>query len=172
MTAALAGPGADLGLWLWRRGGGGPPPWPIAAAHRPRRSLMNTAQASQLNGRLPWSQQAVAELPPPALPVFVDVTADWCITCLAERSAVSVTEDMSAAAPTGVATWWLDQLIAASRRALLRRHRRYPHHLMYPADPAASHCCCRNPDAWHGPGGARCARWPGGHRRPLKRLRQ
>ena len=90
---------------------------------------------------MPWSQQAVADLRAAGTPVFVDVTADWCITCLANESAVLLTEDMTAAfAAHGVvymvADWTnYDPDIAA----LLRQHRRtgIPLYLMYPADPAA-----------------------------------
>ena len=37
-----------------------------------------------------WSEQALAELRASGTPVFVDVTADWCITCLVnERAALN-----------------------------------------------------------------------------------
>ena len=148
MTAALAGALAlTLGLWLWRRGKWGKATavaciaaaiglgsWRSLDEHGP--------QASQLSGgRLPWSQQAVAELRAAGTPVFVDVTADWCITCLANESAVLLTEDMSAAfAAHGVAYLVADWTnYDADIAALLRRHRRtgIPLYLMYPADPAA-----------------------------------
>ena len=34
---------------------------------------------------------------PADLPVFVDVTADWCITCIANEQAVLFTDEMRAA---------------------------------------------------------------------------
>ena len=148
MTAALAGALVlALGLWLWRYG-----KWSrlatvacVAAAVSlgSWRSLdENGSGVAQLGGgRMPWSEQAVADLRAAGTPVFVDVTADWCITCLANESAVLLTEDMTAAFEEYgvvylVADWTnYDADIAA----LLRQHRRtgIPLYLMYPADPAA-----------------------------------
>ena len=44
-----------------------------------------------------WSPAALASLRAQGLPVFVDVTADWCITCLANEQAVLFTDDMTQA---------------------------------------------------------------------------
>jgi len=148
MTAALAGALAlALGLWLWRYG-----KWSrlatvacVAAAVSlgSWRSLDETgSRVAQLDGgRMPWSEQAVADLRAAGTPVFVDVTADWCITCLANESAVLLTDDMTAAfAEYGVAYMVADWTnYDADIAALLRRHQRtgIPLYLMYPADPAA-----------------------------------
>jgi thiol:disulfide interchange protein DsbD len=148
MTAALAGALAlALGLWLWRYG-----KWSrlatvacVAAAISlgSWRSLDETGRgiAPLSGGRMPWSEQAVADLRAAGTPVFVDVTADWCITCLANESAVLLTDDMTAAfAEYGVAYMVADWTnYDADIAALLRQHRRtgIPLYLMYPADPAA-----------------------------------
>jgi thiol:disulfide interchange protein len=147
MTAALAGAlTLTLGLWLWRYGR-----WSKAAALAliaaaislgSWRSLdeNGTDPARLAGGRVPFSEQALAELRAAGNPVFVDVTADWCITCLANESAVLFTADISAAFEAHgmvymVADWTnYDPDIAA----FLRQHQRtgIPLYLMYPADPA------------------------------------
>jgi thiol:disulfide interchange protein DsbD len=74
-------------------------------------------------------------------PVFVDVTADWCITCIANETAVLLTDDMRAAfAARGivymVADWTnYDPAIAN----FIAEHGRsgIPLYLAYPADPGA-----------------------------------
>ena len=103
MAAALAGMVMlALGLWLYRGSVGrkltavacllmaiglatvrGAPPADAASAGR--------------DGTVPWSEETLAGLLAEGVPVFVDVTADWCITCLANEQAVLFTEEMQAA---------------------------------------------------------------------------
>jgi thiol:disulfide interchange protein DsbD len=68
----------------------------------------------------------------------VDVTADWCITCIANEAAVLHTDEISAAfAAHGVAYMIADWTnYNAAIAALLERHGRtgIPLYLMYPAD--------------------------------------
>jgi len=68
-TVSLACAAGALLLALWRPAGGDP------------------AQALA-EGRQPYSPQALEQLLARGEPVFVDVTADWCITCLANERAV------------------------------------------------------------------------------------
>lgn len=148
MTAALAGAlFLALGLWLWQR------PWwrralavACAIAAVGLGSLRgldaNDAGDSPLAGdRIAWSEQAVAELRSAGRPVFVDVTADWCITCIANETAVLHTRDMQQAFAEHGAAYlvadWTNQDPAIA--ALLKSHGRsgIPLYLMYPADAAA-----------------------------------
>ena len=75
-------------------------------------------------------------------PVFVDVTADWCITCMANETAVLLTDDMiQAFADHGVVYMvadWTNQ--DANIAALLKQHGRngIPLYLMYPADTSTA----------------------------------
>jgi thiol:disulfide interchange protein DsbD len=89
-------------------------------------------------GKLAWSDQIVAELRRDGRPVFVDVTADWCITCKANEAAVLLTEDVSRAFDDhGVVYMVADWTNHDARiAALLERHGRtgIPLYLMYPAD--------------------------------------
>ena len=90
-------------------------------------------------GHVAWSEPALAELRAAGTPVFVDVTADWCITCKANESAVLFTDEMTAAfAAHGVVYMVADWTnYDADIAAFLRQHKRngIPLYLMYPADP-------------------------------------
>ena len=74
--------------------------------------------------------------------MFVDVTADWCITCKANETAVLFTDDITAAfAEHGVVYMIADWTNEDPKIAeLLKKHQRngIPLYLMYPADPAAA----------------------------------
>jgi len=99
----------------------------------------NGRHAAQLaQGKVAWSEQQLATLRSAGKPVFVDVTADWCITCIANETAVLLTDDMTEAfAAHGVVYMvadWTNQDAAIA--GLLERHGRtgIPLYLMYPAD--------------------------------------
>ncbi len=89
-------------------------------------------------GHVAWSAQEVTALRASGKPVFVDVTADWCITCIANETAVLLTDDMVQAfadhGVTYVVADWTNQ--DADIAALLKKHGRngIPLYLMYPAD--------------------------------------
>lgn len=53
--------------------------------------------ATGREGTVAWSPANLAALRAESKPVFVDVTADWCITCLANEQAVLFTPDMTRA---------------------------------------------------------------------------
>ena len=145
MTAALSGAlMLALGLWLWQRS------WwrkalalaclAAAVSLGSMRGLdvhsSDTAQLSQ--GKLAWSESAVAEQRNAGNPVFVDVTADWCITCIANETAVLLTDDMAQAfADFGVVYMVADWTNRnADIAALLKKYKRngIPLYLMYTAD--------------------------------------
>ena len=146
MAAALCGALAlALGLWLWRYGG-----WRKglalacilgAASLGSWRGLdENGTHAAQLAaGKVAWSEQRLEELRRAGNPVFVDVTADWCITCIANETAVLLTEEMTAAfAAHGVVYMVADWTnYNADIARFLEQHGRtgIPLYLMYPADP-------------------------------------
>jgi len=145
MTAALAGALIlALGLWLWRYGNWGKAvalTCVLAAASLGSwRALDENGTGAGLgDGKVAWSAQSLAELRAAGTPVFVDVTADWCITCLANESAVLFTDEMQQAfAAHGVvymvADWTNHN---ADIAAFLRQHRRngIPLYLMYPGEP-------------------------------------
>lgn len=95
--------------------------------------------AHRAPGTVAWSPEALAGLRREGVPVFVDVTADWCITCLANEQAVLFTERTRAAFEEAgvvymVADWTnYDETIGA----FVKSHGRngIPLYVMYPADP-------------------------------------
>jgi len=136
-----------MGLWLWGYGG-----WrkglalacmvgAVALGGWRGLDQPNGSSASLATGTVPWSEQTLAQLRQEGKPVFVDVTADWCITCLANESAVLFTEEVSAAfAAHGVVYMVADWTnYNADIADFLRQHNRsgIPLYLMYPADPDA-----------------------------------
>jgi len=147
MAVALAGALLlALGLWLWQFGS-----WRrglalvcvlgalgFGAWHPPDAGIGRRDLAAQ--DRVAWSEQALDEIRRAGNPVFVDVTADWCLTCKANEAAVLNSDAIDAAfAAHGivymVADWTnYDPGIAA----FLQQHRRngIPLYLLYPADPA------------------------------------
>lgn len=147
MTSALAGAlMLALGLWLWNTQN-----WrrilafacvALAVTLGAQRGLDPTIDNPQaVRGKTVWSDSEVTALREAGQPVFVDVTADWCITCIANETAVLFTDDMSRAFEDRgvvymVADWTNhDPKIAA----LLERFGRtgIPLYILYPADPKA-----------------------------------
>ena len=146
MSAALAGALAlAMGLWLWRYGGWRRVPAVVcllaAASLASWRGLdENGANAAQLAaGKVAWSEPQLTQLRRAGKPVFVDVTADWCITCIANETAVLLTDEMTQAfAAHGVVYMVADWTNYNAEIAnFLKQHGRtgIPLYLMYPADP-------------------------------------
>jgi thiol:disulfide interchange protein DsbD len=83
-----------LGLWLWRYR-----PWGRLAGGLALLAAVMLIPSPALEqgpknagGEEGWSQQRLEALLDAGQPVFVNVTADWCITCIAnERSTLSST---------------------------------------------------------------------------------
>jgi thiol:disulfide interchange protein len=149
MAAALCGAlMLALGLWLWNFN-----LWRRALAlvclvaafslGSLRGLDVGASSAGDLaGGKIAWSEEEVAALRTAGRPVFVDVTADWCITCMANETAVLLTDDMiQAFADHGVvylvADWTNED---AKIAALLKEHGRngIPLYLMYAADTSVA----------------------------------
>mgnify|MGYP003671808594 CR=1 FL=1 len=144
MTAALGGALVlALGLWLWNDRRSRRVMAVIcllaAAALGSLRGL-DAPRLDAANGHVAWSEEEVAALRNAGKPVFVDVTADWCITCIANETAVLRTDAMiEAFADHGVVYMVADWTNQDARiAALLKQHGRngIPLYLMYPADTA------------------------------------
>lgn len=142
LTGALA---LTMALWLWRFGG-----WRRALAVAFAlaaislggwRGLDESGSRNSLlaEGRVAWSEPALAELRAAGKPVFVDVTADWCITCIANERAVLLTDTMQAAfAEHGVIYMvadWTNYDADIARFISAHGRTGIPLYLMYPADP-------------------------------------
>ena len=102
MTIVLCG-GLSLifGFWLWSRGGflkwlgtafivGG-----LFIGIVSTQNFSESSQSTSREGTVIWSEQRLLELRSQGKPVFVDVTAKWCITCIANENTVLFTERMS-----------------------------------------------------------------------------
>mgnify|MGYP001826641072 FL=1 len=135
-----------LGLWLWdhrswRRGMAlacGVAAVTLGSMHGPEPAQ---ACVAPLGDKVAWSDHGVQSLRNEGKPVFVDVSADWCITCKANEATVLHTDTLTEAFANSGVTYMVadwtnhDPEIAA----LLERHGRtgVPLYLMYPGDPAA-----------------------------------
>lgn len=145
-SALLGGLFLALALWLWhhswwRRTGAvlcliaalALGVWRTAPADKP-----SSAQPSH---GLAWSPQLLQELRSSGQPVFVDVTADWCITCIANEKAVLHSDEIRSAfndqgVAYMVADWTnYDPAIAD----FLRQHGRngIPFYVLYSTDLAS-----------------------------------
>lgn len=142
MAAALAGLVLlALGLWLYRgsalRKTLAIGSIALALGLATVRGQDTSADAALREGTVAWSPAALEELRNAGSPVFVDVTADWCITCIANEQAVLFTEEMRAQFQASgviymVADWTdYDEDIGK----FVRSHRRngIPLYVMYPA---------------------------------------
>lgn len=98
MTMALLGALLlALGMWLWGPGtfrkGAAAVALLLAVVSAGWRGEPPSADGQLADGRVAWSPAAVAEARASGRPVFVDFTADWCITCLANERTVLHTKD-------------------------------------------------------------------------------
>ena len=107
---------------------------PLAAA--PPQAAAQRVAVTALAGAEPWSPDRVAELRAQGRPVFVNLTAAWCISCkVNERIALDTEAVRSAFAARGVAVLVGDWTRGdPAITALLRAHQRdgVPLYLLYP----------------------------------------
>jgi len=156
LAAALAG-GLAIGFGAWALGsaqgargrgrllgrGGAAIALLLAAALLPRLhdAPAPTAAASAEAGSEPWSEAGVAAARAAGRPVFVNLTAAWCITCkVNERVALSTDAVRGAFAQRNVAYFTGDWTRGGEEIAtLLRAHGRegVPLYLVYPAGGGA-----------------------------------
>ena len=105
---------------------------PAGIDHSPRAAVSEDTGA----GWLPFSAARLDELLAQGRPVFVDVTADWCITCkLNERVALADRAVVAAFASNGVATLradWTRQDPAITRILEANGRAGVPLYLFYP----------------------------------------
>ena len=94
------------------------------------------------DGIVAWSPERLQTLRAQGTPVFVDVTADWCITCLANEQAVLFTDDMTRAFETAGVTYMVADWTNYDPDigAFVREHGRngIPLYVMYPGNLSAT----------------------------------
>ncbi len=145
MAVLLAGMLAlALGLWLWRYRPWGR--WAGAAALLGALAVIPSDALDSRAGADPgaesaWSEQRLASLLDAGTPVFVNVTADWCITCIANEKgtlgAHRVEEAMAAMGMEYMVVDWTDY--DADIAAFLARFGRngVPLYLVYSGQPGS-----------------------------------
>ncbi len=142
-TMALALGGAlllALGLWLWRYTGWRKGLAAACVAGALMLAITVPAEQREASDTPAWTEQQLTDLRNTGRAVFVDVTADWCITCIANEQAVLLSDEVSAAfvdhdVAYMVADW---THYSADIGKFLQKHGRngIPFYIMYPADPA------------------------------------
>ena len=97
-------------------------------------------ESGRAPGTVAWSAEKLEGLRAEGVPVFVDVTADWCITCLANEQAVLFTDETRAAfEDAGVVYMVADWTnYDADIGEFVKSHGRngIPLYVMYPGDQA------------------------------------
>ena len=100
---------------------------------------MGTGESDRI---VAWSPERLQTLRAQGTPVFVDVTADWCITCLANEQAVLFTDDMTRAFEAAGVTYMVADWTNYDPEigAFVREHGRngIPLYVMYPGSLQAS----------------------------------
>lgn len=100
------------------------------------------ATAASPGGAEPWSPQRVAELQAQGRPVFVNFTAAWCITCLAnERVALAREEVKRGFADLGIAYLkadWTNRNPEIAKALAEHGRAGVPLYLVYPGKPGAA----------------------------------
>jgi len=112
--------------------------WPLYSVHvMPRPSSPAIASAGEA-GAEPFSEARLAELRQAGRPVFVNITADWCVTCKANERTVLAREDFRRSLEQAGAAYlvgdWTD--VDAELTRYLQRHQAVgvPLYVVYPAD--------------------------------------
>jgi len=101
-----------------------------------------TVGKEERDGIVAWSPERLQTLRAQGTPVFVDVTADWCITCLANEQAVLFTDDMTRAFEVAGVTYMVADWTNYDPEigAFVREHGRngIPLYVMYPGNLIAT----------------------------------
>ncbi len=109
--------------------------WPLAKLHRVPKA--DASVAAQAQGEsVPFSESALADLRAKGEPVFVNMTADWCVTCKANERGVLAREDFRAALREAGAAYMVGDYtdVDPAITAYLQRHKAVgvPLYVVYP----------------------------------------
>ncbi|WP_230198422.1 protein-disulfide reductase DsbD family protein [Luminiphilus syltensis] len=110
----------------------------LAVALGTLRGTAPSQTSARLEGTVAWSPSTLAGLRDEGRAVFVDVTADWCITCLANEQAVLFTDDIrDAFERSGVVYMiadWTNYDVDIGNFVNSHGRNGIPLYVMYPAD--------------------------------------
>lgn len=139
-----------LAAWAWMRARSGGPRgwqalallallavgWPLAKLHALPRPQSTAATAPAGIASVAWSEQALADLRAQGRPVFVNMTADWCVTCKANEKTVFARERFRGALEAANAVYMVGDYtdVDPAITAYLQRHRAVgvPLYVVYP----------------------------------------
>jgi thiol:disulfide interchange protein DsbD len=111
--------------------------WPLLRLHAlPRPHAAAAATTAGGVARVAWSEQALADLRAQGRPVFVNMTADWCVTCKANEKTVFSGTRFRAALDAANAVYMVGDYtdVDPAITAYLQRHRAVgvPLYVVYP----------------------------------------
>ena len=111
--------------------------WPLLHLHAlPRPQAAAAATTAAGVARVAWSEQALADLRAQGRPVFVNMTADWCVTCKANEKTVFSGTRFRAALAAANAVYMVGDYtdVDPAITAYLQRHRAVgvPLYVVYP----------------------------------------
>ena len=108
--------------------------WPLAKLHWLPKATPTIAVVA--GESVPFSEQALADLRAQGRPVFVNMTADWCVTCKANERGVLAREDFQEALREAGATYMVGDYtdVDPAITAYLQRHKAVgvPLYVVYP----------------------------------------
>jgi thiol:disulfide interchange protein DsbD len=149
---SLAAIALALAAWAWnhaRNGGSGAwrvvallaalaIAWPLASLHRLHKPEAASTRAAATDGiaRVAFSEQALADLRAQGRVVFVNMTADWCVSCKANEKAVFARDGFRAALEAAHAVYMVGDYtdVDPAITAYLERHQAVgvPLYVAYP----------------------------------------
>ena len=110
--------------------------WPLARLHALPRPQAAAAAAPAGIASVAWSEQALADLRAQGRPVFVNMTADWCVTCKANEKTVFARDRFRDALDAANAVYMVGDYtdVDPAITAYLQRHRAVgvPLYVVYP----------------------------------------
>ena len=138
-----------LAAWAWTHARSGARGWqalallalfavggPLARLHALPRPQANAVSAPAGIASVAWSEQALADLRAQDRPVFVNMTADWCVTCKANEKTVFARERFRSALDAANAVYMIGDYtdVDPAITAYLQRHRAVgvPLYVVYP----------------------------------------
>ncbi|WP_038053182.1 protein-disulfide reductase DsbD family protein [Thermomonas fusca] len=110
--------------------------WPLAKLHALPRPQANVVAAPAGISSVAWSEQALSDLRAQGRPVFVNMTADWCVTCKANEKTVFARDRFRSALEAANAVYMVGDYtdVDPAITAYLQRHRAVgvPLYVVYP----------------------------------------
>jgi thiol:disulfide interchange protein len=116
--------------------------WPLAKLHAlPKPSMTPNKTTSHGVVHVPWSERALADLRTQQRPIFVNMTADWCVTCKANEKTVLARAGFRDAIEAANAVYMVGDYtdVDPAITAYLQQHKAVgvPLYVVYPRDGGA-----------------------------------